>query len=163
MLLKRCKTLGKGILVAKKRSQPFFMRKNRGAVSRHRGGLVLSFVVGFVMVAFYFWGRVQIDFVLRGNDRLEQRKRAFQRELDELRVQVNAMKSYQRIVDLAKKRGMVFVSASRLAELPVDMRGVETPLNMQEYELQYAGFNMIGLRQRRRQKPSKSEMEERVF
>jgi len=148
--------------VAKKNHRPSFVEKHGGSDSRPKGGFILFGMVAFVLVAFYLWGKVQVDFVLRGNDRLEQKKRVLQRELNDLRVQVNAMKSYQRITELAKKQGMVFVSANRLAELSVDLDGLDVPINVQEYELQVAGFHMIRVNKRKRT-PSNSEKEGGVF
>ncbi len=138
------------------------MEKQGGSDSRSKGRFILFGMVAFVLVAFYLWGKVQVDFVLRGNDRLEQKKRALQRELNDLRMQVNAMKSYQRITELAKKQGMVFVSANRLAELPVDLEGLDVSLNVQEYEFQVAGFHMIRVNKRKRT-PLNSEKEGGVF
>lgn len=128
--------------MARKRGRSFIENKKKGASAETRGGFTLLGIVGFVLIMFYFWGKVQIDFILRKNDQLRQEKQTFQRELDELRVHVNAMKSYQRIVSLAEERGMVFPSTSNLEYLPVDLTGIKSVLEKNEYELEYATFTL---------------------
>ena len=100
-----------------------------------------SFVV---LIAFYLWGKVQIDFVLRENQRLNRKKRSVQRVVDDLRIQVDALKRYQRIVELAKEQGMVFLSASQLDELTVDLNDVEDYRRIKDADVRYAGFVWLG-------------------
>lgn len=128
--------------MARKRRRSFIENNKKGTAAEARGGFTLLGIVGFVLIMFYFWGKVQIDFILRNNDQLRQEKQTLQRELDELRVQVNTMKSYQRIVSLAEERGMVFPSTSNLEYLPVDLNGIRSVLEKNVYELEYAIFTM---------------------
>ena len=109
------------------------------------GGWVLIFVLGLTMLGFYLWGKVEIDFVLRENDGLKDRKFALQRERDDLRLQVDGMRSYQRIVRLAKEQGMVVLSSNRMAELTVDLTGVDTYLSGEASGLKYAGIGLFGM------------------
>ena len=109
------------------------------------GGLLFFGFVAFVMVAFYLWGSVQIDFNMRENDRLENKRQTLQREVDDLYIQVNKFKSYQRVVELARKQGMVFLSASRLEKLVVDMDGIEYRAEGEEYKVNYAGIGLTGI------------------
>jgi len=128
--------------MVRKRSRSFIENKKKGTSAETRGGFTLLGIVGFVLIMFYFWGRVQIDFILRQNDQLRQEKQSVQRELDELLVQVNTMKSYQRIVSLAEERGMVFPSTSNLEVLPVDLTGIRSVLEKNAYKLEYANFTL---------------------
>ena len=113
------------------------------------GGIILFGFVAFVVVSFYLWGKVQVDFVLRESDRLGEKKQTLQREVADLQVQVNALKSYQRIVTHARNRGFVFVSASNLKELSVDMEGVNLYPRGMDADLQYAGFVPMGISRRK--------------
>ncbi len=112
--------------------------KNRRP-SPYKGKMVLFGLVGFIVFVFYLWGKVQINFALQQNDRLKKKERTLQLEADNLRSQVDAMRSYKRIVELAQEQGMVSLSPSRVAELQVDMKGIEFP-NNSKYKLRYAGF-----------------------
>ena len=78
-----------------------------------RFGSAASFLIflAFFLTVLYLWGSVQIDFVLRENDRLETSRRELDRVVNDLRIQVNGLKSYQRIVRLAHEQGLVILPA----------------------------------------------------
>lgn len=97
-------------------------------------------ILGICVVAIYLWGKVEIDFIMRENTRLESVRNALQLEVDDLRTQVIRLKSYERIVALAKQQGLDFVPASNLSELPVDLKGLSTTKSFQNPDLRYAGF-----------------------
>jgi hypothetical protein len=73
----------------------------------------------------FLWGRVHIDFLLQETGALENQKGDLIHEIDDLRVSVNHLKRYQRIVDLAQKQGLAFVDASDYKPLIVNFKGVE--------------------------------------
>ena len=114
----------------------------------YKGKIILFGVVGFVIVLFYLWGKVQINLVLQKNDNLKRRERALQLEIDDLRSQIDAMKSYKRIVELAQKQGLIPLSPSRVAELQVDMKGIELPSD-NKFKLRYAGFASLKLKRKK--------------
>ncbi len=126
--------------MARKRRKSQIYRKQRTRLSFY-GGLIL--MMGFFSVAlivFYLWGKVQVDFVLRENQQLDRKKKSVERVVDDLRIQVDALKRYQRIVELAKEQGMEFLSASQLDELTVDLNNVEDHRRIEDSDVRYAGF-----------------------
>jgi|GEM_PF-996771 len=127
-----------------------FQNGQKAASSHRGGGFRLSCFLGFIITLLYLWGKVQIDFVLRENDRYEQKIRNLQRETDDLRIQINHLRSYARIVGLAEKRGMTFVSASDQEELPVDMKGIDAHSEKRTVTLQYAGVGIVGMERQRK-------------
>ena len=131
----------------KKRSSQL-KRNTKTNRSRHKGGFLLFVVVVVFLVAGYFWGTVQIDFVVRKNDQLKYQKQMLQYEINDLRIRDNKQKSYQRIVRLAKKQQMVFLSALKRADLIVDFDDIKPHFGNRLYELQYAGMTLIGVKNR---------------
>jgi hypothetical protein len=75
--------------------------------------------------AFYLWGKIQIDFAVRKNAGLERQYQSLQHDIDNLRVDINTLKSYQRITDTAQEQGLVFLEPDRIDELPVDLSGLK--------------------------------------
>lgn len=102
----------------------------------------ILFFFALLITIFYLWGSVQIDFILRENDHLESERRELESGVNTLRVQVDGLKSYQRIVRLAREQGLVFVPASRLAEIPVDLRGTTELTAPETWGIQMAGFGI---------------------
>jgi hypothetical protein len=111
--------------------------------SRYAGFLFFWGFWGFVVLVFYLWGRVEIDFIIRENDALLEKKSSLQRSVDDLRIQVDTLKGYHRVVEFVKKRGMVSISANKLSELPVDLDGIEFHPSLGEVEIKYAGFPLF--------------------
>jgi cell division protein FtsL len=135
--------------MAKKRRKSRTYRKQRTRLSFY-GGLIL--MMGFfsvALIAFYLWGKVQIDFVLRENQRLDRKKKSVERVVDDLHIQVDALKRYQRIVELAKEQGMEFLSASQLDELTVDLNDVNDHRRIEDSDVRYAGFVWLNHRPKR--------------
>ena len=142
--------------MARKRGKNRKYRKQRASPSFY-GGMILLMGFSFVaLIAFYLWGKVQIDFVLRENQRLDRKKKSVQRVVDDLRIQVDALKHYQRIVELAKEQGMEFLSASQLDELTVDLNDVKDRRRIEDSDVRYAGFVWLGSR------PKKVKTDRRV-
>ncbi len=122
------------------------VKDKRGKKSSQRKyRTILFWSIVFIMICFYLWGTVQIDFMLRQNDSLKKKKQTLQNEIDDLYVQLNTLSSYQRIVTYAKKRGMIFLSVNHKKELPVDLENDNRELDEEEYGLQYAGFYLMDL------------------
>ena len=106
--------------------------KNKPHPKRSRGKYRtrLLWFVGFILLSIYLWGTVQIDFDLRQNETLRQRIELLQTETNDLRIQVNTLASYQRIVTLASEMGLVFLSANHKKELIVDWKDQEQKLQI---------------------------------
>jgi len=92
------------------------------------------------MLGFYLWGKVQIDFVLRDNDKLAYQKKILLQEIKDLQVQIEALQSYQRIVRLAKKQGLVFVSPMQRSVLTVQTDGTQDPTYKKSSDVKCAGL-----------------------
>ncbi len=116
--------------------------KNKPRTKRSRGKyrMRLLWFIGFILLSFYLWGTVQIDFDLRQNETLKRKIELLQVETNDLRIQVNTLASYQRIVTLASEMGLVFLSANHKKELVVDWKDQEMYLDEEEAQIQYAGF-----------------------
>jgi hypothetical protein len=95
---------------------------------KNRGGritLILALDAAFIL--FHLWGRVQIDFAMRANQKLSASRQRLQAEVADLSARNEKLRSYDRISGLASLMGLESVSSDRLEHLPVDMRGLERP------------------------------------
>lgn len=115
-------------------------KKKQGKSGAHRG-VELTLLLGLTLLMFYLWGRVQIDTVIRDRARLETRRMALVREIDGLRVEVNALKSYAQISAKAKAQGMDVIPASRRRKLAVDLHDV-LPVGLPSARLRVAGLGV---------------------
>ena len=118
-------------------------KKNSRKSSSNRSESSPFVLVGFlslVILGFYLWGKVQIDFVLRNNDKLAHQKKILEQDIKDLQVQIEALRSYQRIVGLAKKQGLVFVSPTRRGVLSVQTDGSTNPMQKHTSDVKCAGL-----------------------
>ena len=136
--------------MAKKRRKSRTYRKQRARLSFYGGLILLLGLSSVALIAFYLWGKVQIDFVLRENQRLDSKKKSVERVVDDLRIQVDALKRYQRIVELAKEQGMEFPAASQLDELTVNLQDVYDQRRIEDSDVRYAGFVWLNRRPKRK-------------
>ena len=100
-------------------------------------------LIGFssaVLVTLYLWGKVQVDFVLIENQRLNRQRQMLQQEVDDLQIQVNALMRYERIVELAKEQDMDFITAAQLQLLVVDVEDEDSETGKSHSPVRYAGF-----------------------
>lgn len=118
-------------------------RRRKELVSNRIWMLLLG-TISFILVVLYLYGRIQIDIVLREIDQMEQESAIIQQEIDDLRLQVNILKRYDRIFLLAKKHGLMAVRRSN--ELPVDLSGLEEEVTQVGDDLKYAGFSTTNLK-----------------
>ena len=134
--------------------------KQRRSATEGPGGVwILVAVLSFVMLVFFLWGKVQVDIVLQDTDSLESEKKAVLREIDALKVQIEAMKSSQKISALAMQQGLVYLSSGNVEELEVDLDGVELQGEIRKNDLTLAG--MDGWPFRLRQAPERMHPGER--
>ena len=96
--------------------------------------------IGFILLVFYLWGKVQIDFEYRKNQAFNEDKRKLEEEIKQLRVQIHSLESYQRITDWAIKQGMVFLSPHQIQKLPVDLDGIRNPVERDTEKVRYASL-----------------------
>ena len=118
-------------------------RKRKELVSNRIWILFLG-IVSFILIVLYLYGRIQINIDLREIDQMEQESAIIQQEIDDLRLQVNVLKRYDRIFLLAKKQGLMAVRRSN--ELPVDLSGLEEEGAQVRNDLKYAGFSTTSLK-----------------
>ena len=114
--------------------------KQHSKRSRRKNRTRLLWFVGLIITVLYLWGTVQIDFDLRQNDSLKRERESLLNETNDLRMQVNTLASYQRIVTLASEMGLVFLPANHKKELSIDWVDQEMDPSTEEYGFQYAGF-----------------------
>jgi len=107
------------------------------------GGFPFWLFVCFITLIFYFWGKVRVDLNIHENDQLKLEKRRLQNEVNDYRAQVQELMSYQRIVDLAEKQGLILLSADNQDNLPVKMKGLRPEHEDVATRLQYAGLTPI--------------------
>lgn len=109
-------------------------RKRRSSSFR----MLVLMLFFFVLLGFYMWGSVQINLVILENDNLLSEKEIIMQQVNELRMQMNRMKSYQRIAPLARNMGLLPVPAVMLDEIAVDFE--EQHKEKKKSRVQYAGF-----------------------
>jgi len=95
------------------------------------------------MLLLFVWGRVQIDFDIQELELMQIEKQSLLRDIDDLHVKINEMQQYKRIVELAKKQGLVFVGRSNHANLAVDFTGLEMFRSMTSGGIQIAGLGPV--------------------
>jgi hypothetical protein len=103
-------------------------RNRRPERPSSRGGRVtLILALDAVFILCHLWGRVQIDFAMRANQKLSARRQRLQAEVADQSARNEKLRSYDRISGLASLMGLESVSSDRLEHLPVDMRGLDRP------------------------------------
>ena len=118
--------------------------KKSAAASSSQAGFILWIFLVVIMLVFYLWGKVQIEFIMRQNDELSREKRMLQQKVSALRITVNRKRRYERIVKEARSLGLNFVAPNRLYELPVSTEELENDVYRQIDQIQYAGWTIIG-------------------
>jgi len=121
---------------AKKRIPSRSVRKQKNQSTQTFWSAV-AFLV-FILLVLYLGGKVHIEYVLRETEALGEQKRAIDRKVTDLRVQVHALQSYDRIVKKAQEQGLVFVRHADIVDLEVDLDGLETLQNQPKSKLQMA-------------------------
>lgn len=92
--------------------------------SNSSGAFTLLAIASFVIFVLYLGAKVQVEEVLRETSELTQEKLYLERKVNDLNLEINGLKSYERISRLAKKQGLVPVESSDLEKLPVDFDGL---------------------------------------
>ena len=100
-------------------------------------GLVL--LLGLILLIFFLWGRVHIDFAVQELQDLEFERESMIRDIEELQASVDALHQFQRISALALQQGLTFVNHSKRYRLPVDFSGLEA-IYVPESGIQVAGL-----------------------
>lgn len=118
--------------------------KKSAAASSSQAGFILWIFLVVIMLVFYLWGKVQIEFIMRQNDELSREKRMLQQKVSALRITVNRKRRYERIVKEARSLGLNFVAPNRLYELPVSTEELENDVYRKFDQIQYAGWTIIG-------------------
>jgi len=116
----------------------------------------LFLFLGFGLFVLYLWGKVQIDFAVRKNAKLKQGCMALQHEIDDLQIDLNNLKSYQRITKLAQEQGLVFLPPDRIEDLPVDLSGLKPERSDESNDVVLAGISVFNI-------PSKKANPSRIF
>ena len=120
-------------------------KQSQGLVATYYNAqMVLLGFLSLVAIGFYFWGAVQIDFVIRKNSDLEKQRDALSRECDDLEIQIDTLQSFQRIAKQAKQQGIEMPPSENVKELKVDFSGVEYYYMENDLGIRYADVNPLG-------------------
>ena len=98
-----------------------------GSKTRKRGSGIpgLIFILGLVLLIFFLWGRVHIDFAVQELQNLDVERESMIRDIEELQASVDALRQFQRISSLAIRQGLTFADHSNRVQLPVDFSGLD--------------------------------------
>lgn len=107
------------------------------------GETLLAAMLGFFLIILYLWAKVQIEEVMRENNQLTQKKLFLEQKADDLKVQINALMSYERISKCAREKGLIPVRSRDIGELPVDLSGLPVYTVMPRAGRQEAGIQPI--------------------
>lgn len=110
-----------------KANRPLQNQRHPGRTNGRGGLITLILVVDAAFILLHLWGRVQIDFAVRANQKLSSRRQRLQAEVADLSARNERLRSYDRISGLANLMGLESVSSDRLEHLPVDLRGLHRP------------------------------------
>jgi cell division protein FtsL len=122
---------------AKKKMAPRALNRKPRGQSNQAFWSVLAVAV-FILFVLYLGGKVHIEYVLRETEALGESKAVLEKKAADLRIQVNALQGYDRIVRKAQEQGLVFVRHNDIAELQVDLKGIEHFQNNSKSKLQLA-------------------------
>lgn len=122
-------------------------KQRRPGPTKSLGGLItLILILDTAFILFHLWGRVQIDFSVRANQKLSSRRQRLQAEVADLSARNERLRSYERIAGLANLMGLESVSSDRLEHLPVDLRGLDRPDASAGSGVALAGMTSFGSR-----------------
>ncbi|MBN2200385.1 hypothetical protein JW777_00355 [bacterium] len=128
-----------------KANRPLQSQRRPGPKSRG-GQITLILILDAAFILLHLWGRVQIDFAVRANQKLSARCQRLQADVDDLSARNEKLRSYERISGLAKLMGLESVSSDRLEHLPVDLRGLDRPDPSAGSGVALAGMAFFGSR-----------------
>ena len=103
-------------------------------------------MVGFLLIVLYLWARVQVEEVLRETDKLAHERIFLEQKVNDLNIQISAMRGYERIAREARKQGLVPVRSRDIDELPVDLSGLPVYTVMPRAGWQQAGMQPVPLK-----------------
>ena len=111
---------------------------------RNSGFGVFLFLVFFsVVLVLYLLGSVEINLAILENDNLLKEKEDYVLQVNDLRMQINQMRSYRNISTLAKAQGLIFVPAVMIDELAVDLNEPgKKSIHKSLQKMQYAGLRL---------------------
>jgi cell division protein FtsL len=132
--------------MARRRKAPIRSRSRPVRSSAPNGSAVLVVMIGFLIVILYLWARVQVEEVLRETDKLTQEKLFLEQKVNDLDIQINAMRGYERIAREARKQGLILVRSRDIDELPVDLSGLPVYTVMPRAGWQQAGMQPVSLK-----------------
>lgn len=99
-----------------------------------------------IVLGLYLWGKIEIDFIIREINQLETDKNQLEREIYHLKLRIDQKKQYNRIVPLAKKQNLFFISTGNVSKLFVDYRGLKESTQNGRMEFRIAGLHSIKIR-----------------
>jgi len=83
--------------------------------------LILFICIILILFIVHLIGKVNMDMVLIKNDELTERRKSLKKRINELKVVINRKRGYKRIVNLARKQGLIFIPPAQISELTVNL------------------------------------------
>ena len=96
-----------------------------------------------LVLGLYLWGKIEIGFMIREINQLETDKNHLEREIYHLKLRIDQKKQYNRIVPLAKKQKLLFISTNDVSKLVVDYSGLSVPFQNYMIDFRMAGIHLI--------------------
>ncbi len=119
-------------------------RKTKAKTSAQGDNSFFLFLAGVtLLLVFYLYGKVQIHVDLKRIDKIAEEMKSLERKRDNLRINVNGLKGYQRIVREAKKQGLVFVDSDKMSKIYIEFDKEEKGRIQDRGKVHYAGMSGI--------------------
>ena len=128
--------------------KPTKRRKPRSAARKKKTGaggpaFTLLGLAAFVIFIFYLGAKVQVEEVLRETSELTEEKLYLDLKVNDLNLEINALKSYERISRLAKRQGLVPLESRDLKQLKVNFDGLSFFTINPRLGLSHAGMQPV--------------------
>ncbi len=112
------------------------------------GELLLFGILSLSLLMFHLWGKIEIDFQIHENTRLENQVDSLWHRIDDLQISVSRLRSVNRIQEMARDLGMVPLSGSDKEDLAVDLEGLNAGTVFRADEMWMAGFSPFDLKKK---------------
>ena len=113
---------------------------------RNKGRWSVLIFFHFIILGLYLWGKIEIDFINREINQLEIDKSQLEREIYHLKLCIDQKKQYNRIVPLAKKQKLLFISTNNISKLVVDHKGLKGSSQNERMDFRIVGIHSFHIK-----------------